>query len=93
MRILNQQHITQLHFRSAVKFLDTPRPGMYRQKALDLKIPAALPQFFFLKRARGIDEVEKDSEDEADAEENDDEAEAEAANKLNKNVGKFGDIE
>ena len=76
-----------------MKFLDTPRPGLYRQKALDLKMPAALPQFIFLKRARGIEEVEKDSEDEADAEESDDEAEAEAVTKLNKNIGKFGDNE
>ena len=92
--ILNLPRITtQLHFRSAVKFLDTPRPGMYRQKALDLKMPAALPKFIFLKRARGIEEVEKDSEDEADAEESDDEGEREAATKLNKNVGKFGDTD
>lgn len=36
---------------------------MYRQKALDLRVPPALPKFIFLKRARGIEEVEEDSSD------------------------------
>ena len=66
---------------------------MYRQKALDLKMPAALPKLIFHKRTRGIEEVEKDSEDEADAEESDDEGEREAATKMNKNIGKFGDTD
>ena len=36
---------------------------MYRQKALDLGKPPALPKFIFLKRARGIEEVEEDDSD------------------------------
>ena len=52
-------------FRKVVKFLDSPRPGMYRQKALDLRMPATLPKHILLDRTRGIEEVETESKAEA----------------------------
>ena len=80
-------------FRKVVKFLDSPRPGMYRRKALDLRMPATLPKHILLDRARGIEEVETEEENNEEGEEIVEETEEDESSKLNKAVGKFGDME
>ena len=78
-----------LIFRKVIKFLDSPVPGMYRQKAVDLRQPPTLPKHILLHRARGIEEVETEEEYEEIVEE----IEEDEGSKLNKAVGKFGDTE
>lgn len=80
--------------RKVVKFLDSPKPGMYRQKALDLSFPPALPKNIFLHRARGIDdiEIEDDDDREGSEEATDEESQKSVAEELNNAIGGSGDI-
>ena len=95
MAMANDQYVITkniyIDFRKVIKFLDSPEPGMYRQKAVDLRQPPSLPKHILLHRARGIEEVETEEEQEDEAIE--EEMEEDEASKLNKAVGKFGDTE
>ena len=49
-------------FRRCVKFLEDQRKGTHHQKALDIRDPPSLPKSVMLYRARGVEELEEDSD-------------------------------
>ena len=89
----NRHEFTTSYFRKVVNFLSTAKPGMYHQKAVDLSMPAALPQHIVLQRARGVEEVIEDEKDDSEDDSEEDDSEGAASSKHNMNIGNFGDFE